>query len=202
MQSLHRIKKKNITFHSCPLPLSLSKHLKPPQPIPISSFKDELLICNFTEKKKKKTEIGEMRKSFKDSLKALEANIYFTNTLKGFQFHIGIVSTKTTIFFYSLIALSMHQCSYFKRLQCNVAGKPAVVRVKVLARWRDQGTITYIFTRKVHQVGLRGEKIDVVVKVQHPGIRDLMMTDIYNLQAFALYIQKNDVKFDLFSVTK
>ncbi|TYI22469.1 hypothetical protein ES332_A06G105600v1 [Gossypium tomentosum] len=50
-----------------------------------------------------------MRKSFKDSLKALEANIHFTNTLKGFQFQIGIVSTKTTIFFYSLIALSMHQ---------------------------------------------------------------------------------------------
>ncbi|PPS07618.1 hypothetical protein GOBAR_AA13043 [Gossypium barbadense] len=55
---------------------------------------------------------------------------------------------------------------------------------------------------EVHQAGLRGEKIDVVVKVQHPGIRDLMMTDIRNLQAFALYIQKNDVKFDLFSVTK
>ncbi|XP_052886572.1 ras-related protein RABA5a-like [Gossypium arboreum] len=55
---------------------------------------------------------------------------------------------------------------------------------------------------KVHQAGLRGEKIDVVVKVQHPRIRDLMMTDIRNLQAFALYIQKNDVKFDLFSVTK
>lgn len=29
-----------------------------------------------------------------------------------------------------------------------------------------------------------------------------MMTDIRNLQAFALYIQKTDVKFDLFSVTK
>lgn len=28
------------------------------------------------------------------------------------------------------------------------------------------------------------------------------MTDIRNLQAFALYIQKTDVKFDLFSVTK
>ncbi|TYI22468.1 hypothetical protein ES332_A06G105500v1 [Gossypium tomentosum] len=55
---------------------------------------------------------------------------------------------------------------------------------------------------EVHQAGLRGEKIDVVVKVQHPGIQDLMMTDICNLQAFALYIQKNDVKFDLFSVTK
>lgn len=29
-----------------------------------------------------------------------------------------------------------------------------------------------------------------------------MMTDIRNLQAFALYIQKADVKFDLYSVTK
>jgi aarF domain-containing kinase len=29
-----------------------------------------------------------------------------------------------------------------------------------------------------------------------------MMTDIYNLQAFALYMQKTDIKFDLFSVTK
>ncbi|TYJ11632.1 hypothetical protein E1A91_A11G290000v1, partial [Gossypium mustelinum] len=100
-------KEKNITSYSCPSPLSFRKHLKPPHPIPISSFKDELLICNFT--KKKKTEIREMRKSFKDSLKALEANIHFTNTLKGFQFQVGIVSTKTTIFFYSLIALSMHQ---------------------------------------------------------------------------------------------
>ncbi|TYH95550.1 hypothetical protein E1A91_A12G105400v1 [Gossypium mustelinum] len=34
---------------------------------------------------------------------------------------------------------------------------------------------------KVHQARLRGDKIDVVVK-------DLMMTDIRNLQAFALYI--------------
>lgn len=28
------------------------------------------------------------------------------------------------------------------------------------------------------------------------------MTDIRNLQAFALYMQKTDIKFDLFSVTK
>ncbi|KHG27682.1 hypothetical protein F383_34110 [Gossypium arboreum] len=47
----------------------------------------------------------------------------------------------------------------------------------------------------VHQAGLRGDKMDVFVK-------DLMMTDIRNLQAFALDIQKNDIKFDLFSVTK
>ncbi|KHF98412.1 Uncharacterized protein F383_37604 [Gossypium arboreum] len=40
--------------------------------------------------------------------------------------------------------------------------------------------------------------MDVFVKVQHPGIQDLMMTDIRNLQAFALYIQKNVIKFDLF----
>ncbi|XP_040943228.1 uncharacterized aarF domain-containing protein kinase At5g05200, chloroplastic isoform X1 [Gossypium hirsutum] len=54
----------------------------------------------------------------------------------------------------------------------------------------------------VHRARLRGDKNDVVVKVQHPGIQDLMMTGIHNLQAFALYIQKNDIKFDLFSVAK
>ncbi|TYJ00987.1 hypothetical protein E1A91_A13G123200v1, partial [Gossypium mustelinum] len=54
----------------------------------------------------------------------------------------------------------------------------------------------------VHQAGLRGDKIDVVVKVQDSKIRDLMMTNIRNLQAFALYIQKNDVKFYLFPITK
>ncbi|TYH87764.1 hypothetical protein ES332_D01G141600v1 [Gossypium tomentosum] len=54
----------------------------------------------------------------------------------------------------------------------------------------------------VHRARLRGDKNDVVVKVQHPGIQDLMLTGIHNLQAFALYIQKNDIKFDLFSVAK
>ena len=29
-----------------------------------------------------------------------------------------------------------------------------------------------------------------------------MMTDIHNLQAFALYMQKTDIKFDIYSVTK
>ncbi|TMX04226.1 hypothetical protein EJD97_010599 [Solanum chilense] len=55
---------------------------------------------------------------------------------------------------------------------------------------------------QVHRARLKGDKNDVVVKVQHPGVQELMMTDIRNLQAFALYIQKTDVKFDLFSVTK
>ncbi|KAM5571753.1 hypothetical protein ABKV19_012038 [Rosa sericea] len=55
---------------------------------------------------------------------------------------------------------------------------------------------------QVHRARLRGDKSDIVVKVQHPGVQDLMMTDIRNLQAFALYIQKTDVKFDLYSVTK
>lgn len=41
-----------------------------------------------------------------------------------------------------------------------------------------------------------------VLQVQHPGVQDLMMTDIRNLQAFALYMQKTDIKFDLYSVTK
>ncbi|XP_051115905.1 uncharacterized protein LOC127241058 [Andrographis paniculata] len=55
---------------------------------------------------------------------------------------------------------------------------------------------------QVHRARLRGDKHDVVVKIQHPGVQDLMMTDIHNLQAFALYMQKTDVKFDLYSVTK
>ncbi|MED6220513.1 hypothetical protein PIB30_045500 [Stylosanthes scabra] len=55
---------------------------------------------------------------------------------------------------------------------------------------------------QVHKARLRGDKNDVVVKVQHPGVQDLMMTDLHNLQAFALYMQKTDIKFDLYSVTK
>ncbi|KAE9467518.1 hypothetical protein C3L33_00572, partial [Rhododendron williamsianum] len=55
---------------------------------------------------------------------------------------------------------------------------------------------------QVHRARLKGDKDDVVVKVQHPGTQDLMMTDIRNLQAFALYMQKTDIKFDLYSVTK
>uniref|UniRef100_A0A2N9FJ19 Protein kinase domain-containing protein n=1 Tax=Fagus sylvatica TaxID=28930 RepID=A0A2N9FJ19_FAGSY len=55
---------------------------------------------------------------------------------------------------------------------------------------------------QVHRARLRGDKNDVVVKVQHPGIQDLMMTDIRNVQAFALYMQKTDIKFDLYSITK
>ncbi|GMY15045.1 putative aarf domain-containing protein kinase 1 [Fagus crenata] len=55
---------------------------------------------------------------------------------------------------------------------------------------------------QVHRARLRGDKNDVVVKVQHPGIQDLMMTDIRNMQAFALYMQKTDIKFDLYSITK
>ncbi|KVH98157.1 Protein kinase-like domain-containing protein [Cynara cardunculus var. scolymus] len=55
---------------------------------------------------------------------------------------------------------------------------------------------------QVHRARLKGSKLDVVVKVQHPGVQDLMMTDLQNLKAFALCIQKTDVKFDFFSVCK
>uniref|UniRef100_A0A1J3ETW6 Putative aarF domain-containing protein kinase 1 n=1 Tax=Noccaea caerulescens TaxID=107243 RepID=A0A1J3ETW6_NOCCA len=55
---------------------------------------------------------------------------------------------------------------------------------------------------QVHRARVKGDKRDVVVKVQHPGVEKLMMTDIRNLQLFALFMQKTDVKFDLFSVTK
>ncbi|CAB79391.1 putative protein [Arabidopsis thaliana] len=41
-----------------------------------------------------------------------------------------------------------------------------------------------------------------IAQVQHPGVEKLMMVDIRNLQIFALYMQKTDIKFDLFSMTK
>ncbi|KAK4368870.1 hypothetical protein RND71_012662 [Anisodus tanguticus] len=55
---------------------------------------------------------------------------------------------------------------------------------------------------QVHRARLKGDKKDDVVKVQHPGVQELMMTDIHNLQAFVLYLQKMDIKFDLYSLTK
>ncbi|MQL83234.1 hypothetical protein Taro_015720 [Colocasia esculenta] len=54
----------------------------------------------------------------------------------------------------------------------------------------------------VHRARVRGAKSDVAVKVQHPGVYRLMMTDIRNLQSFALFLQKTEIKFDLFSLTK
>nr|XP_019709010.1 uncharacterized protein LOC105053001 isoform X3 [Elaeis guineensis] len=55
---------------------------------------------------------------------------------------------------------------------------------------------------QVHRARLRCEKTDVAVKVQHPGVQQLMMIDIHNVQAFVLFLQKTDIKFDLFSLTK
>jgi predicted unusual protein kinase regulating ubiquinone biosynthesis (AarF/ABC1/UbiB family) len=40
------------------------------------------------------------------------------------------------------------------------------------------------------------------VQVQHPGVQELMMTDIRNLKTFAAYLQKTDIKFDLVSVVQ
>ncbi|XP_078440777.1 uncharacterized protein LOC144710834 isoform X2 [Wolffia australiana] len=55
---------------------------------------------------------------------------------------------------------------------------------------------------QVHRARLKGTKSDVAVKVQHPGVHRLMMTDIRNLQAFAVFLQKTELRFDLLSVTK
>ncbi|KAI3773565.1 hypothetical protein L1987_48095 [Smallanthus sonchifolius] len=55
---------------------------------------------------------------------------------------------------------------------------------------------------QVHRARLKGDKNDFVVKVQHPSVQDLMMTDLRNLKAFALFIKKTDIKFDFFSVCK
>ncbi|XP_057817178.1 uncharacterized protein LOC131030391 isoform X2 [Cryptomeria japonica] len=55
---------------------------------------------------------------------------------------------------------------------------------------------------QVHRARIQGEKSDVAVKVQHPGVQELMMTDIQNLKSFAAYLQKTELKFDLVSVVQ
>ncbi|KAF8755797.1 hypothetical protein HU200_011269 [Digitaria exilis] len=55
---------------------------------------------------------------------------------------------------------------------------------------------------QVHRARLKLSKTDVAVKVQHPGAEHLMMVDIRNMQAMALFLQKYDINFDLFSATK
>ncbi|KAM0925639.1 hypothetical protein ACQ4PT_004068 [Festuca glaucescens] len=55
---------------------------------------------------------------------------------------------------------------------------------------------------QVHRARLKSSKTDVAVKVQHPGAERLMMVDIRNMQAFALFLQKYDINFDMFSATK
>ncbi|KAK1266223.1 putative ABC1 protein [Acorus gramineus] len=55
---------------------------------------------------------------------------------------------------------------------------------------------------QVHRARVKGTNADVAVKVQHPGVHELMMTDIHNLQSFVLFLQKTDIKFDLFSPAK
>lgn len=66
----------------------------------------------------------------------------------------------------------------------------------------DENPLGSASIAQVHRARLKDNMSDVVVKVQHPGVQELMMTDIRNLQAFALYMQKTDIKFDLYSVTK
>ncbi|KAG8499287.1 hypothetical protein CXB51_005804 [Gossypium anomalum] len=55
---------------------------------------------------------------------------------------------------------------------------------------------------RLKQLSIMNKLKKRALRVQHPRIQDLMMTDIRNMQAFALYIQKNDIKFDLFSIAK
>eukprot|EP00249_Psilotum_nudum_P007119 c20317_g1_i2 orf=183-1424(+) len=54
---------------------------------------------------------------------------------------------------------------------------------------------------QVHRARVKGSTRDVAVKVQHPGVEELMMTDIRNLKAFAAFLQRFDIKFDLLSIT-
>ncbi|PON45618.1 hypothetical protein PanWU01x14_257290 [Parasponia andersonii] len=81
----------------------------------------------------------------------------------------------------------------------QIIGKPdlaAAAWVRRLVTLCDQAPATpFGIVQHVHRARLKGDKNEVVVK-------DLKMTDIHYLQAFALYMQKTDIMFDLYSVTK
>ncbi|CAN6464287.1 unnamed protein product [Victoria cruziana] len=64
----------------------------------------------------------------------------------------------------------------------------------------DETPIGSASIAQVHRARIKGRKSDVAVKVQHPGVKDLMMTDIRNLRSFATFLQK-EIKFDVVSVT-
>lgn len=53
---------------------------------------------------------------------------------------------------------------------------------------------------QVHRARIKGAKRDVAVKVQHPGVEALMMSDIRNLRAFSALVRRFDLKFDTMSV--
>ncbi|MCO5578818.1 hypothetical protein L7F22_032665 [Adiantum nelumboides] len=64
----------------------------------------------------------------------------------------------------------------------------------------DSNPIGSASVAQVHRARIKGAKKDVAVKVQHPGIEELMMTDIHNIRAFAALIRRFDLKFDTMSV--
>ncbi|KAF3785095.1 putative aarF domain-containing protein kinase [Nymphaea thermarum] len=64
----------------------------------------------------------------------------------------------------------------------------------------DEAPIGSASIAQVHRARIKGRKGDVAVKVQHPGVKELMMADIRNLRAFATFLQK-EIKFDVVSVT-
>ncbi|KAG9129373.1 hypothetical protein Leryth_016655 [Lithospermum erythrorhizon] len=82
----------------------------------------------------------------------------------------------------------------------QIIGKPDAAWVRRLVTLCDQQPSDPYDTETIKEhyenIPIRG------LPVQHPGVQNLMMTDIRNLQAFALFMQKTDIKFDLYSVTK
>nr|XP_025670378.1 CBL-interacting serine/threonine-protein kinase 21-like [Arachis hypogaea] len=61
----------------------------------------------------------------------------------------------------------------------------------------DEGVLQYAACSWDENINIKIAKCCV----QYPGVQHIIMTDIHNLQAFALYMQKADIKFDLCSIT-
>ncbi|XP_027350426.1 E3 ubiquitin-protein ligase AIRP2-like isoform X2 [Abrus precatorius] len=114
--------------------------------------------------------IGKMRKSFKDSLKALEADIHFANTLAseyprdrdGACFQMRLSYSPAAQFFLFLIQWS----------DCHLAGALGLLRILIYKAYEDGKTTISIYERKATLKEFYGVVFPSLLQL-HRGVSDV-----------------------------
>ncbi|KAK7294688.1 hypothetical protein RJT34_17579 [Clitoria ternatea] len=121
------------------------------------------------KRRKKKQGKTEMRKSFKDSLKALEADIHFANTLAsgylnergGYCFQMRLSHSPTAQFFLFLVRWT----------NCHLAGALGLLRILIYKAYED-GKKMSIYERKASLKEFYGVVFPSLLQL-HRGITDV-----------------------------
>lgn len=121
------------------------------------------------KRRKKKGEEGQMmRKSFKDSLKALEADIHFANTLAseypsgGACFQMRLSYSPAAQFFLFLVQWT----------DCHLAGALGLLRILIYKAYEDGKTTISIYERKASLKEFYGMVFPSLLQL-HRGISDV-----------------------------